>query len=88
MSRNSRPHFRDFRDGYATCRDFCEAFRRNTTQLYLLAFLLTANHQEAQECFVGAMDKAFAEKNATAFRQWRSWLRGADLNRRPLGYAI
>ncbi len=21
------------------------------------------------------------------FRQWRSWLRGADLNRRPLGYA-
>ncbi len=26
--------------------------------------------------------------NATAFRQWRSWLRGADLNRRPLGYAI
>ena len=27
-------------------------------------------------------------ENATAFRQWRSWLRGADLNRRPLGYAI
>jgi len=26
--------------------------------------------------------------NATAFRRWRSWLRGADLNRRPLGYAI
>src|SRR6266853_6419030 len=31
----------------------------------------------------------FSEQtNATAFRQWRSWLRGADLNRRPLGYAI
>jgi len=28
------------------------------------------------------------QANATAFRQWRSWLRGADLNRRPLGYAI
>jgi hypothetical protein len=27
-------------------------------------------------------------ENATAFLQWRSWLRGADLNRRPLGYAI
>ena len=26
--------------------------------------------------------------NATAVQQWRSWLRGADLNRRPLGYAI
>src|SRR5215471_4345162 len=28
-----------------------------------------------------------ARANATAFWQWRSWLRGADLNRRPLGYA-
>jgi YVTN family beta-propeller protein len=27
-----------------------------------------------------------AKANAAAFRQWRSWLRGADLNRRPLGY--
>ena len=24
--------------------------------------------------------------STTAFRQWRSWLRGADLNHRPLGY--
>ena len=72
MSRNSRPHVRDFRDGYATCSDFCEVFRRNTTHLYLLAFLLTANHQEAQECFVGAMGKAFAQKNV--FKGWKeSW---------------
>jgi DNA-directed RNA polymerase specialized sigma24 family protein len=72
MSRNSKPHVRDFRDGYATCSDFCEVFRRNTTQLYLLAFLLTANHQEAQECFVGAMAKAFAERNV--FKGWEeSW---------------
>ncbi len=72
MSRNSRPQVRDFRGGYATCGDFCEVFRRNTTQLYLLAFLLTANHQEAQECFVGAMDKAFAEGNV--FKGWEeSW---------------
>jgi hypothetical protein len=26
--------------------------------------------------------------NATALGQWRSWLRGVDLNRRPLGYAM
>ncbi len=45
MSRNSRPHVRDFRDNYATCSDFCEVFRSNTTQLYLLAFLLTANQE-------------------------------------------
>ena len=72
MSSTSRPHVRDFRSDYATCADFCEVFRRNTTQLYLLAFLLTANHQEAQECFVGAMDKAFAERNV--FKGWEeSW---------------
>jgi hypothetical protein len=52
--------------------DFCEVFRRNTKQLYLLAFLLTANHQETQECFVGAMDDAFAERNV--FKGWEeSW---------------
>src|SRR5258708_39165199 len=33
MSRNSRPQVRDFRDDYVTCTDFCEVFRRNTTQL-------------------------------------------------------
>src|SRR5713226_303992 len=72
MSSTSRPHVRDFRNDYATCADFCEVFRRNTTQLYLLALLLTANHQEAQECFVGAMDKAFAERNV--FKGWEeSW---------------
>ncbi len=72
MSRNSKPHVREFRDNYATCTDFCEVFRRNTTHLYLLAFLLTANHQEAQECFVWAMDKAFAERNV--FKGWEeSW---------------
>jgi DNA-directed RNA polymerase specialized sigma24 family protein len=72
MSRNPKPHVRDFRDDYATCTDFCEVFRKNTTQLYLLAFLLAANHQEAQECFVGAMGKAFAQKNV--FKGWEeSW---------------
>lgn len=72
MRRNPKPHVRDFRDDYATCTDFCEVFRRNTTQLYLLAFLLAANHQEAQECFVGAMGKAFAQKNV--FKGWEeSW---------------
>jgi hypothetical protein len=68
MSRNSRPNVRDFRDDYATCTDFCEVFRRNTTQLYLLAFLLTANHHEARDCFVGATDKAVAGRNV--FKGW------------------
>src|SRR5258707_9284599 len=72
MRRNSRPRVRDFRDEYATCTDFCEVFRTNPTQLYLLAFLLTANHHEARECFVRAMDKALAGRNV--FKGWEeSW---------------
>src|SRR5260370_9229265 len=72
MSRNSRAGGRDCRDDYVTYKDFCEVFRTNTTQLYLLAFLLTANHHEAGECFVGAMDKALAGRNV--FKGWEeSW---------------
>jgi hypothetical protein len=38
---------------------------------------------------VGGVSVDCEQANATAFRQCeRSWLRGADLNRRPLGYAI
>jgi hypothetical protein len=36
----------------------------------------------------GQISWSLWKANATAFLQWRSWLRGADLNRRPLGYAI
>lgn len=32
---------------YATHADFCKVFERDMKPLYLLAFLLTANHQDA-----------------------------------------
>jgi hypothetical protein len=33
-------------------------------------------------------DASLNKRTPLLFWQWRSWLRGADLNRRPLGYAI
>jgi DNA-directed RNA polymerase specialized sigma24 family protein len=42
--------------------------------LYLLAFLLTANHADAEECFVAGMEHAGNER--TVFKEWaRSWSR-------------
>jgi len=61
-----------FRDGYATCADFCEVFQSNDKQFYLLAYLLTADHWEAEECLLIAMDESFNERNV--FRGWQqSW---------------
>jgi DNA-directed RNA polymerase specialized sigma24 family protein len=61
-------------DGYATRADFCQAFEIEMSQLYLLAFLLTANHQEAEQCFVRTLEKPPHDKSV--FRGWvRSWIR-------------
>ena len=42
---------------YATQADFCRAFARDIEHVYLLAFLLTANHQDAEKCFVIALEE-------------------------------
>src|SRR5882762_10030145 len=42
--------------------------------LYLLGFLLTANHEESEQCFVSTVDEAFKEQ--AVFKEWgRSWVR-------------
>jgi hypothetical protein len=64
----------DFRSDYATLADFCQAFTDETNSLYLLAFLLTTNHVDAEDCFVFAVDQAF--RSNTVFKEWvRSWIR-------------
>ena len=52
----------------ATREDFCRLFEADMKPLYLLAFLLTANHAYAERCFVAGIDDA-AEGN-TVFKQW------------------
>ena len=56
----------DFRD-YASHEDFCRIFHTDMSQLYLLAFLLTANHQEAEQCFVRTLEEV--SQNRTVFRK-------------------
>jgi len=57
---------------YATTADFCALFARHVDELYQLSFLLTADHQKAEECFVtGLADSA---KDNHVFKEWaRSW---------------
>jgi len=58
----------NFRCDYATGTDFCDAFVTSTDSSYLLAFLLTANHEAAESCFVAALDQAF--KANAVFKEW------------------
>jgi DNA-directed RNA polymerase specialized sigma24 family protein len=58
---------------HAVWADFCDAFTKDMKPLYLLAFLLTANHEDAKQCFRMALEAA---SEATAFRDWvRPWIR-------------
>ena len=64
----------NFRCDYATGADFCDAFVTSTDSSYLLAFLLTVNHEAAERCFVAALDQAF--KANAVFKEWAtSWIR-------------
>jgi hypothetical protein len=46
----------------------------DTKSLYLLAFLLTANHQESEQCFGWTVEEVF--KAQAVFKEWaRFWLK-------------
>lgn len=57
---------------YATHEDFCRIFTENLSSLYQFSFLLTGNHELAEECFVAGLgDSAKANK---VFQDWAySW---------------
>jgi DNA-directed RNA polymerase specialized sigma24 family protein len=57
---------------YATQADFCQVFDQHMNSLYLLSFLLTADREKAEQCFVSGL-KDSVEGNKV-FREWaRSW---------------
>jgi hypothetical protein len=59
---------------YATGVHFCRIFREDMQSLYLLAFLLTANHEHAKQSFIAGMEEALNERRV--FKEWaRSWSR-------------
>lgn len=61
---------------YATIADFCALFARHVDELYQLSFLLTADHQKAEECFVAGLEDS--AKDNHVFQEWaRSWAKRA-----------
>jgi hypothetical protein len=72
-------HFVDERvTSYPTVTDFFETFNEEMHSLYLLAFLLTADHDKAEQCLVSAMGEC--EEGIGVFMDWaRSWVRSAVL---------
>jgi DNA-directed RNA polymerase specialized sigma24 family protein len=74
MRRNLQKPITGLRSDYATRADFCDAFADDTDSLYLLTFLLTANHEAAERYLVATVKQAF--KPSTVFKDWvRSWIR-------------
>jgi len=74
MFHPEKPEIPDLRADYANDADFCELLEREIKPLYLLAFLLTANHEEAQQCLAATAEEAL--KGQSVFRGWvLSWIK-------------
>ncbi len=59
---------------YASSDDFRRVFDQDMNSLFLLSFLLTADHEKAEQCFVSGLEDA-VEGNPV-FKEWaRSWAR-------------
>lgn len=68
------------RNEYATCNDFKQIFTEDMAGLHLLAFLLTADQDKAEQCFVAGLEDSI--KGNRVFRQWaRSWSKRAIIKR-------
>jgi len=59
---------------YPTVTDFVEAFNEEVHSLYLLSFLLTANHDKAEQCLVPAIGEC-VERIDVFMDGARSWTR-------------
>src|ERR1700688_4703604 len=59
---------------YASSADFRQIFDEDMNGLYLLSFLLTADREKAEQCFVSGLEDA-GDGNPV-FNEWaRSWAR-------------
>lgn len=73
MFRFRKPEIENFRADYAKHADFCEVFEKDMKRMYLLAFLLTADHKQAEQCFASTVEEAFNEQ--AVFQEWaQSWV--------------
>jgi hypothetical protein len=61
---------------YASSADFRRIFDEDMNSLYLLSFLLTADPEKAEQCFVCGLEDA--ADGSPVFKEWaRSWARRA-----------
>src|SRR5271166_4326506 len=61
---------------YATSANFCRVFQEDMNGLYLLSFLLTADREKAEQCFVSGLEDSV--EGSPVFKEWaRSWARRA-----------
>jgi DNA-directed RNA polymerase specialized sigma24 family protein len=59
---------------YASSDDFRRVFHQETDSLYRLAFLLTADREKAQQCFVSGLEDSV--NGSLVFKDWaHSWAR-------------
>jgi hypothetical protein len=71
-------HSVEERTPYPTVTDFLRSFDEEMHSLYLLSFLLTADHDRAEQCLVSAIGECV--EGIGNFMDWaRSWTRGAVL---------
>lgn len=52
----------------ATCEDFRKLFTEDVHGLHLLSFLLTADHEKAERCFVAGLDACV--EGDSVFKEW------------------
>jgi hypothetical protein len=73
MLRTKQPEIPDFRADHAKVADFCKVLDTDMKPFYLLAFLLTANRKEAEECLLSTVEGC--DQNCV-FKEWtRSWIK-------------
>jgi hypothetical protein len=59
---------------HATSEDFCKVFTEDVAGLYQLSFVLTANPEKAEQCFVAGLEDCV--DGTSVYKQWaRSWAR-------------
>jgi DNA-directed RNA polymerase specialized sigma24 family protein len=59
-------------DDHATSDGFRKLFTEGVVALHLLAYLLTGNHEKAEQCFVTGLEDCV--NNYSVFKEWaRSW---------------
>jgi hypothetical protein len=59
---------------YTVSEDFFKVFKEDVEGLYLLSLMLMADHEKAEQCFVGGLEDSV--NGNSVYKQWaRSWAR-------------